>query len=73
MIFLLSDHGQQESSIQNLCKVIESCNLETDSIYDILTETNDAVVRAKGDLSPSFYSTLNKKLFFRPPTTPRKE
>lgn len=61
--------------IQDLCDVIESCDLENDSIYDILTDTNRAVSRrisnAAGEKDrkkqiPSFYSTLTRKLFFRP-------
>ncbi|XP_065085940.1 caspase-7-like [Ochlerotatus camptorhynchus] len=63
--------------IQDLCTVIESCDLETDSMYDILTETNDAVAKrisnSDGEYDrkkqiPSFYSTLTKKLYFRPST-----
>ncbi|XP_065094539.1 caspase-1-like [Ochlerotatus camptorhynchus] len=60
--------------IQDLCNAIYSCDLETDSIYDILTETNDAVSQrlseAKGCRDKkqiaSIYSTLTKKLYFKP-------
>ncbi|XP_058811447.1 caspase-7-like isoform X2 [Topomyia yanbarensis] len=60
--------------IQELCNVLETCDLETTSIYDILTETNDAVSKrisstdGYGDKKkqiPSFYSTLTKRLFFK--------
>ncbi|XP_065075295.1 caspase-1-like [Ochlerotatus camptorhynchus] len=59
--------------IQDLCKAIESCDLETDSIYDILTETNDAISKRfsnadKKKQIASIYSTLTKKLYFKPST-----
>lgn len=83
LIVMSSHHGhysfRNETGswlIQELCNVIESCEpLETISIYDILTETNDAVSKrisnADGEKDkkkqiPSFYSTLTKKLFFGP-------
>ncbi|XP_065075294.1 caspase-1-like [Ochlerotatus camptorhynchus] len=59
--------------IQDLCKAIESCDLETDSIYDILTETNDAISKRfsnadKKKQIASIFSTLTKKLYFKPST-----
>ncbi|XP_065085886.1 caspase-1-like [Ochlerotatus camptorhynchus] len=82
VVVMSSHHGhysfrneQGSWLIQELCTVIESCDLETDSIYDILTETNNAVSKrisnSDGELDkkkqiPSFYSTLTKKLYFRP-------
>lgn len=82
MIVMSSHHGhysfRNETGswlIQELCNVIESCDLESDSIYDILTETNRRVSQrtsnADGDFNnkkqiPSFYSTLTKQLYFNP-------
>ncbi|XP_065094538.1 caspase-1-like [Ochlerotatus camptorhynchus] len=63
--------------IQDLCHVIESCELEKDTIYDILTVTQSAVSERcnaenigfhNTQQIPSIYSTLTKKLYFRPST-----
>ncbi|XP_058443426.1 caspase-1-like [Malaya genurostris] len=65
------DHGSW--MIQEFCNVIDVCDLKTSSIYDILTETNDAVLgrisnadddKDKTRQMPTFYSTLTKQLFF---------
>ncbi|XP_065075296.1 caspase-7-like [Ochlerotatus camptorhynchus] len=77
-----SHHGhkafrdKQEGSwlIQDLCNAIHSCDLETDSIYDILTETNNAISKRLSEAKEyrdkkqiaSIYSTLTKKLYFKP-------
>ncbi|XP_039441776.1 caspase-1-like [Culex pipiens pallens] len=82
MIVMSSHHGhysfRNETGswlIQELCNVIDSCDLEQDSIYDILTETNKRVAgrssNADGEFHnkkqiPSFYSTLTRQLYFRP-------
>ncbi|XP_058443416.1 caspase-6-like [Malaya genurostris] len=62
--------------IQEFCNVIDRCDLETCTIYDILTETNDAVSKRISDVTDakydkkkqisSFYSTLTKQLYFKP-------
>ncbi|XP_055617145.1 caspase-1-like [Toxorhynchites rutilus septentrionalis] len=81
LIMMSSHHGhysfRNETGswmIQELCNVIENCDIDSSSIYDILTETSDAVSKrisnADGALNkkkqiPSFYSTLTKRLYFK--------
>lgn len=63
---MMSSAGQQSEPllIQELCKVIESCDPKESSICEILTDTIGAVAeRDQGQVS-SFYSTLTKKLYF---------
>ncbi|XP_055587288.1 caspase-1-like [Uranotaenia lowii] len=82
LIVMSSHHGyrsfrkkvQGSWLIQDLCKVLNNCRVQHDSIYDILTKTNLAVSKriscneedeldGKKQVS-SFYSTLTRSLYF---------
>ncbi|KAL1376973.1 hypothetical protein pipiens_016570 [Culex pipiens pipiens] len=72
----LSFRNEQGSwFIQELCNAIESINPHDDSILDILTATNCAVSKRTRNVDgrpdnrkqiSNFYSTLTKKLYFKP-------
>ncbi|XP_055587285.1 caspase-1-like [Uranotaenia lowii] len=80
LIVMSSHHGhfsfrneQGSWLIQEFCNVLDNCQVEQDSIYDILTETNLAVSKrvssAEGVMDrkkqiSSFYSTLTRALYF---------
>ncbi|XP_055537518.1 caspase-7-like [Wyeomyia smithii] len=82
LIVMSSHHGHKSFRnekgswlIQELCNVIESCDLKSSSIIDILIETNNAVskrisnadgIHDKKKQISSFYTTFTKQLYFTP-------
>lgn len=58
--------------IQELCNVIERCDLDGDDICDIITETQSAIATRNSNINegkqqtPIFECKLSKKLFFKP-------